>query len=56
MLSVKCTNPAVKLLGASKAVQAVVGNSFAVVSAVQISTSKSSPSVSSELTSTPVRR
>ena len=41
-----------KLIGASKAVQVEVGNSFAVVSAVQISTSKSSSSTSSELTTT----
>ena len=41
----KNTSPAVKSLGAVKAVQSVVGNSFAVVSAPQTSTSKSSPLV-----------
>ena len=44
--------PVVKVAGAVRAVQVVVGNWFAVVSASQTSTSKGSFSTSSELTRT----
>ena len=54
---VKIRSPIAKLLGAVRAVQspaAVEGNSSEVPSSSQISTSKSSPSASSELTRTKV--
>ena len=49
---VNVTSPAVKLLGAVRAVQVLDGNSSALPSSSQISTSKSSPSASSESTIT----